>query len=519
MWAGLDRFSRLLVDASFATTIFLSLVVLLMLLCHQPARRIVVAQSAILLSILMMALVATSPLPRFNPIAWFLSHNLTPQPAQNLPDWDGRAGRFSRVPNGPAWLPSSANQRDAEAAWSQSWLLRSFALVYLFGVALGLAWMALGFWAIRRVVNQSLDASSRTKELYLSLIHEFRPGSPRPGLRVSATLNRPVLTGLGRGLILIPARLDEPDADVQSLRLILLHELAHAGQGDAQINATSSLAQCLWFFIPYAWWLRSQLRIDQEFLADQKTVAMVGSSAGYATRLVALAANEEHAPSLLPIADSVPLLSGWWWEGGLSTPLLQRVVMLLHAPFPIETSASRLWSSAVPTLALITAVLVSSLTVFDGPAAATAGNTVPASTRGPGLFQVTKFVASPQVLSPSGRSPAYVLPLPLPGDFELSLEVEASHTTLAQMSLAGYSLASVSQDHIDPLPAQQDPASSSHPSPWYRVRLRRAKGQVSLFVNDRPISAIPVREGSSGWLTIEPAPDQTAIIHHLAVTW
>ena len=68
MWAGLDRFSRLLVDATFATTIFLSLVVLLMLLCHQPARRIVVAQSAILLSLLMMALVATSPLPRFNPV-------------------------------------------------------------------------------------------------------------------------------------------------------------------------------------------------------------------------------------------------------------------------------------------------------------------------------------------------------------------------------------------------------------------------------------------------------------------
>ena len=169
----------------------------------------------------------------------------------------------------------------------------------------------------------------------------------------------------------------------------MLHELAHAGQGDAQLNATSSLAQCLWFFIPFAWWLRAQLRIDQEFIADQKTVVMIGSSAGYATRLVALAANDERAPSLLPMADSVPLLSGWWWDGGLRTPLLQRVVMLLHAPFPIETRASRLWSSVVPTMALITAVLVSSLTLFTVPAATTAANTVSRQRRLMGRFRLT----------------------------------------------------------------------------------------------------------------------------------
>ena len=181
---------------------------------------------------------------------------------------------------------------------------------------------------------------------------------------------------------------------------------------------------------------------------------MIGSSAGYATRLVALAANDDRAPSLLPMAGSVPLLSGWWRDGGLKTPLLQRVVMLLHAPFPIETRASRVWSTVVPTMALITAVLVSSLTLFAVPAATTAANTGPSSVKGRGLFQVNEFVASPQVLSPSGRSPAYILPLPLPSDFELTLEIEAAHSTLAQMSLAGYSLASVSPADAVPLPAR-----------------------------------------------------------------
>jgi hypothetical protein len=170
-------------------------------------------------------------------------------------------------------------------------------------------------------------------------------------------------------------------------------------------------------------------------------------------------------------------------------------------------------------MALIAAVLISSLTLFAVPAATTSASSVPSSATGRGLFQVATFVASPQVLSPSGSSPAYILPLPLPSDFELSLEIEASHSTIAQMSLAGYSLASVPPADAFPPPSNENRASSTATSPWYRVRLRRAKGEVSLFVNDRAVPAIPVREGASDWLTIGPAPDQTAIIHHLTVTW
>ena len=39
MWVGLDWFGRLLIDTTLATAVFLSLVILLMLLCQQPARR------------------------------------------------------------------------------------------------------------------------------------------------------------------------------------------------------------------------------------------------------------------------------------------------------------------------------------------------------------------------------------------------------------------------------------------------------------------------------------------------
>ena len=74
MWVGLDRFGQILVDATLATAILLSLVILLMLLCQQPTRRIVLAQAATVLALFMFPLVATDPLSRLSTLAWFTGH-------------------------------------------------------------------------------------------------------------------------------------------------------------------------------------------------------------------------------------------------------------------------------------------------------------------------------------------------------------------------------------------------------------------------------------------------------------
>ena len=141
MWVGLDRLGHLLVDASVAMVVFLSLAVVLMLACHQPARRIVLAQAAILVAILMIPLVAASPLPRLNPVAWV------------LPDSTGREGRDasaratrrppSRDGAGPGHGPSGSPR---SATWR--------------GVTIGLGWIAIGFWGIRRLVHDSAESAA-----------------------------------------------------------------------------------------------------------------------------------------------------------------------------------------------------------------------------------------------------------------------------------------------------------------------------------------------------------------------
>jgi beta-lactamase regulating signal transducer with metallopeptidase domain len=480
MWVGLDRLGHLLLDASLATTIFLSLAVVLMLACHQPARRIVVAQSAILLAILMIPLVAVSPLPLLEPLAL------------SVAEWAHRPGL------GP-W-------------WADPWPLRVATIGYLGGAALGLCWIAIGLLGIRRLSLDSAEPSPETAALYLELVRSLGGRAAIPDLRVSPRLRRPVLTGLPRPFILIPTELDHPEFDRDELRLVLIHELVHADRSDLLFGAAASLAQGLWFFLPHAWWLRRQVRMDQEFVADRETVELVGSSAAYATRLVAMAARIQGVPSLEPISHSVPLLSGWWWDGGFKTPLLQRVVMLLHAPFRTETRPSRRWSTITPA-ALLGLAILSSTIRFPTPPTSPPG---PSMVRPSNVFRVGHFVASPRGATNGGRTLPYTLPLALPPEFELSVEIEASASSLARMWIAGYPLAGTRVGVSIPPPK---PDLADHSVSLHQVLLRRFGRDVRLLVDGRSVAVTRTDDSSSDWLTIEPAPEETATLRNLVVRW
>src|SRR5262245_60527043 len=84
MWVWLDRLGVVLIDATLSTTIVLSLIVLPMLLCHQPKRRVIIEKAAILLTLIMLPLAAASPLPRFSPIAWLRPFaSVAPDPTEH----------------------------------------------------------------------------------------------------------------------------------------------------------------------------------------------------------------------------------------------------------------------------------------------------------------------------------------------------------------------------------------------------------------------------------------------------
>ena len=177
--------------------------------------------------------------------------------------------------------------------------------------------------------------------------------------------------------------------------MILIHELAHAERFDSRFGAAASLAQTLWFFLPFIGWLHDQLRIDQEFVADQRAARKTGSSAGYAQRLVGLAASREPLSGSEPLPLGPTSLEGWSLTRRSQNPLLQRVVMLLHSPIAVELESPRWWSLVASVLVVGLAIFSSSLSLMlcDRPSNGLLPVKNPSPV--PNRFHIAQFLASP----------------------------------------------------------------------------------------------------------------------------
>jgi hypothetical protein len=503
---------QVLFDATLSTVLFSSLVMLAMLSCRQPARRILIARVALLASLAMIPLVALAPLPRFDLVDLFVESDLIPArlfratvPLESPPTAPARSADVARADQlPPASVPGPGH-----------WLRRGVAWLDLVCVGAGLAWLLLGFSGARWLIRRSHQPSSRTRRMFEELIASGPSAAPRAGLRVSPRVQHPVVVGLPVPTILIPAELDQPEGDREALRLSLLHEIAHVEQSDHWFGMAASLAQSVWFFLPQVWWLRSQLLIDQEFLADRSAAARYGSSFGYASSLLAMAAR---ATSTLEGRgrDAEP---NWPATGkiGIASPLVQRLLMLLHCPFPVEARTPRLWSW-ISRITLIASFFVTACLFVRWPdAGAFAQRSRPTSPSTSEPFRVTTLVVEPYVVTPGGRSIPYVIPLILRPDFRLSVEILANPGGLVPIRIAGYLLGDPSSPPAATAPPR--PAGSAPAPSWHRVRIRRDRHGVAVEVDGRARPISSAADPPSDWLTVEPAAHEPVELRNLEVSW
>ncbi len=431
MGPWLDRMAGPLLDAILAATAWFGVIALAMVANRQPARRCALARAGLVGVLAVMPLACIGLVPRFDLIAGLR--------AMVAPSW--------------TWPP-------ADRLFGSRWLIRGLTLAYLVGVAGGLARLSLGWWGWGWMSRHSVVPSRRTRELFEELAAGLPP-SRRPRLRVARRLRRPGVLRVLRPLIVIPPELDRPEAR-DPLRLCLLHELAHAERRDPGFAFLGALVQALWFPLPHLWWVRAQMRLDHEFLADRRAAGDFGGPGSYASSLVALAVPSPSASG--EGAASLPTPAG-----RLGSPLFRRILMLVRCPFPIEPRPPAWWRWSLPAATVCGIVLASTLTLRGPP---------PTRAPGPktGTFRLAR-VSLPEP-TPEGASAAEqdLLFFPLPPQFVLTLEVWAIDAeALAQIRVVGHPLGG-------PL-APRDPL----PPSWHAVRLSRGDGLVSLSVDDRPI--------------------------------
>jgi len=144
-------------------------------------------------------------------------------------------------------------------------LLRWGWMAGMGGVA---GWWLLGFVRVTGMVASSTEHST------------FRGVAVRTcaGLKMPAVAAGPV--------ILLPASADSwPE---ERLDLVLEHELAHVRRRDLWWRLAGTLACCLYWFHPLAWWAAAQQRKESEMSCDDQVLTGC-SSEQYATGLVAVA--------------------------------------------------------------------------------------------------------------------------------------------------------------------------------------------------------------------------------------
>jgi beta-lactamase regulating signal transducer with metallopeptidase domain len=524
MWDWTDRIGVILFDAALSTAVFSTFIVLAMLASRQPARRILLARVALLASLAILPLVVFGRLPRldvidtlvesrFFPRSLFLAATPVEEASRDAPVTPPILDHSYRVVSQSLTIPAST---------TTTWLPRGLALVDLTCVAVGSAWLLLGLAGVHWLIHRSRPPATSTRWLFDTLVAGRTTAVARTGLRVCSRLRHPVVTGLFHPTILIPEDLDRADGDAETLRLSLLHEIAHAERSDHWFSTAASMAQAIWFFIPQVWWIRSQLLIDQEFLADRSAAEHYGSSSSeYALALLSLVesgqvASAPTARNPVPDATAPGTI-------GVQSPLFQRMMMLLHCPYPVESRTPRVWSWA-SRLAVVVASIAATCVVVRWPQASLAVPPAPASSSPECRFQVTRFVAEPLPEAPaSGRSVLYILPVALPAHFDLDVEVRSTEPDLSQIRIAG-----------QPLGIPGGPTTPGHPlasggsssagdpaaaNDWHRVHIHSDHHRILVVVDGQAVPG-PARTGSpSDWLTIEPPNHCPAEFRELMVSW
>ena len=208
-------------------------------------------------------------------------------------------------------------------------------------VALLTAWWLLGAIVLARLWSRGLPAQSR---LGFPAIATKRIAEVKCHPKVLT----PCAFGLKRWRILLPTAMTG-SLQAQAMRFALAHELSHLERGDLWTWRLTRLAQATLWFQPAYWWLRGQVRLCQDYLADADS-AEFGGRAECAAFLVDAAQTEQ----VLLAGAALPLSSR-------PSDLARRVAMLLNSPAPLERRCPR-WIEAAAALAAVT--LLTAAAVF-----------------------------------------------------------------------------------------------------------------------------------------------------------
>ena len=163
------------------------------------------------------------------------------------------------------------------------------AAVYLAGCAARLLWLVVGVRRMRR--GRAVPAPDHVEAEAAAL--QSRLGT-RARIEWRTDLDHAVTHGLFPPRVLLPAALVQADADTR--RAVLCHELIHVRRGDWGHLLIEEAARTLYWFHPAIRWLVAELHVVREELVDREVVNVLGERRSYLELLYSFA-DAAHRPA------------------------------------------------------------------------------------------------------------------------------------------------------------------------------------------------------------------------------
>jgi beta-lactamase regulating signal transducer with metallopeptidase domain len=209
------------------------------------------------------------------------------------------------------------------------------------------AWWLFGQMLLWRVTRAARPARPEICDAFCEI-------SGPPGRDVflleSDMVELPFTFTWARPVVVLPRSLCDAGGS-QELRFCLAHEWCHIERHDSRAWNFAGVAGFVLFYQPLFWWLRRQMRLCQDYLADDRAAA-VESAEDYAAYLVRLA-----QARVRPTASPLPALG----VSDRPSNLYRRVAMLVQEHEPLQHHCRAVWSLAIVASAAVVMVVASGL--------------------------------------------------------------------------------------------------------------------------------------------------------------
>ncbi|MFK5924974.1 MAG: M56 family metallopeptidase [Verrucomicrobiota bacterium] len=181
-------------------------------------------------------------------------------------------------------------------------------MFWLAGIVLMGARLFWNHWVLSQWMNDSTEAKGWSP--CLNECAQMMGLQKIPGIRVKVGLLSPVVAGVFRPVILVPAA--TKNWGQQTRKMVILHEMGHMKRKDLWLRLAADVACALHWYNPLVWWLRVKLLVQCEYACDAAVVAAGADRRSYISALcdvVEGAVTESRPQGVLAMADHAPLRS------------------------------------------------------------------------------------------------------------------------------------------------------------------------------------------------------------------